>query len=84
MRTQGFGSIDDEESSRKLKEIMMDSVLKTRHSRRSVLAAAGGATALALAGLPRMGTARAQATPDASLEASITYGYWDASQQEGG
>src|SRR6478609_2430037 len=82
MRTQGFGSIDDEESSRKLKEIMMDSVLKTRHSRRSVLAAAGGASALALAGLPRMGTARAQATPDASLEASITYGYWDASQQK--
>ena len=59
----------------------MDSVLKTRHSRRSVLAAAGGASALALAGLPRIGAARAQATPDASIEASITYGYWDASQQ---
>jgi multiple sugar transport system substrate-binding protein len=59
----------------------MDSVLKTRHSRRSVLAAAGGASALALAGLPRIGAAKAQATPDASIEASITYGFWDASQQ---
>ncbi len=59
----------------------MDSVLKSRHSRRSILAAAGGASALALAGLPRIGAARAQATPDASIEASITYGFWDASQQ---
>src|SRR6476469_9325379 len=51
----------------------MDSVLKLRQSRRSLLAAAGGATALALAGMPRISRA-------AQSSGKITYGYWDSAQ----
>lgn len=51
----------------------MDSVLKLRQTRRSLLAAAGGATALALAGMPRISKA-------AQSSGKITYGYWDSSQ----
>lgn len=58
----------------------MSSQTRKHLSRRTLVGAAGGATALALTGMPRLGAAQDQATPYAGEEASITYGYWDSAQ----
>jgi multiple sugar transport system substrate-binding protein len=53
---------------------------KARLSRRSLVAGAGAASALALTGAPR--TWAAQATPYSGEPATITYGFWDSAQEE--
>ena len=60
----------------------MDSQASPRLNRRTLLASAGAASALAIAGgLPSTTRAQAQATPYAGEEVTISYGFWDASQQ---
>ena len=59
----------------------MNSLLKDRLSRRSLMAA-GGASAVALSGLAREGTAGARAAQEAGGKATISYGFWDSAQQE--
>jgi multiple sugar transport system substrate-binding protein len=58
----------------------MDVTSKARLSRRSLIAAAGAASAVALTGAPRIWAT--QATPYAGEEASITYGFWDSAQEK--
>ncbi len=60
----------------------MDAQSKARLSRRSLVASAVAASALALAGgLPRAGVAQAQATPYDGEPVTIAYGFWDSAQQ---
>ena len=59
----------------------MHSGTGARLSRRSLIAAAGGASALALTGGPRRGMASSRARQGAGDKATITYGFWDSSQQ---
>ena len=59
----------------------MDSRIRTRLSRRTLVGAAGAASALALTGVPQTSLARAQATPYDGEEVTITYGFWDSAQQ---
>lgn len=69
----------------------MDGFTRSRLSRRSLVGAAGGASALALAGaLPRLGAAQgtppaspaaAAVTPYNGEEVTITYGFWDSAQE---
>ncbi|MBA2469153.1 MAG: hypothetical protein H0V37_07080, partial [Chloroflexia bacterium] len=60
----------------------MDARTKARLSRRSLVASAAGASALALAGgVPRAGVAQAQATPYDGEPVTIAYGFWDSAQQ---
>src|SRR5680860_1271896 len=62
-------------------ETAMHAQTKARLTRRSLVAAAGGASALALAGVPLKGLTQAQATPYDGEEATISYGFWDSAQQ---
>jgi multiple sugar transport system substrate-binding protein len=57
----------------------MDVTSKGRLSRRSLIAAAGAASAVALTGIPRVSAA--QATPYGGEEATISYGFWDSAQE---
>lgn len=54
-------------------------VRNSQLTRRSLIGAAGAASALALTG--RVGRAQAQATPYAGEEVTITYGFWDSAQE---
>jgi multiple sugar transport system substrate-binding protein len=58
----------------------MDLRSKDRFSRRSLIAAAGAASAFALTSAPR--TWAAQATPYAGEKATVTYGFWDSAQEK--